>query len=171
MLKDVNFTARGSRSTGTPPRAALPFRRRRTPFRGRRASPDGYIAMSVAEIRMSVRVRPTSDPCAVNLDPRTGALALTTGDVFDYPTSVVVGSDQDVAYAELCAPLVRHALTGYDCTLVAYGQTGSGKTHTMFGPPGCLVEARVRQWRSESGGKSSDAPRDWGGCFREPCSS
>ena len=119
---------------------------------------------SVAEIRMSVRVRPTVDPCAVNLDPRTGALALTTGDVFDYPTSVVVGSDQDVAYAELCAPLVRHALTGYDCTLVAYGQTGSGKTHTMFGPPGCLVEARVRQWRSESRGtsKSSDAPRDWG---------
>ena len=164
MLKDVNFTARGSRSTGTPPRAAPPFRRRRTPFRGRRVSPDGYIAMSVAEIRMSVRVRPTVDPCAVNLDPRTGALNLTTGDVFDYPTSVVVGSDQDVAYAELCAPLVRHALTGYDCTLVAYGQTGSGKTHTMFGPPGCLVEARVRQWRSESRGtsKSSDAPRDWG---------
>ena len=167
MLKDVNsglLNSRGSRSTGTPHRAAPPFRRRRTPFRRRRVFPDGYIAMSVAEIRMSVRVRPTRDPCAVNLDPRTGALALTTGDVFDYPTSVVVGSDQDVAYAELCAPLVRHALTGYDCTLVAYGQTGSGKTHTMFGPPGCLVEARVRQWRSESRGtsKSSDAPRDWG---------
>ena len=120
--------------------------------------------MSVAEIRMSVRVRPTppGDPRAVNLNPRTGALALTTGEIFDYPSSVVVGSDQDVAYDALCAPLVRHALTGYDCTLVAYGQTGSGKTHTMFGPPGCLVEARVRQWRSESGGKSSDAPRDWG---------
>lgn len=121
--------------------------------------------MSVAEIRMSVRVRPTppGDPRAVNLDPRTGALALTTGEVFDYPSSVVVGSDQDVAYDALCAPLVRHALTGYDCTLVAYGQTGSGKTHTMFGPPGCLVEARVRQWRGESdGGKSTDAPRDWG---------
>ena len=108
--------------------------------------------MSVAEIRMSVRVRPTppGDPRAVNLDPRTGALALTTGEIFDYPSSVVVGSDQDVAYDALCAPLVRHALTGYDCTLVAYGQTGSGKTHTMFGPPGCLVEARVRQWRGES---------------------
>ena len=126
--------------------------------------------MSVAEIRMSVRVRPTppGDPRAVNLDPRTGALALTTGEIFDYPSSVVVGSDQDVAYDALCAPLVRHALTGYDCTLVAYGQTGSGKTHTMFGPPGCLVEARVRQWRGEStsssdgGGTSTDAPRDWG---------
>jgi hypothetical protein len=120
--------------------------------------------MSVADIRMSVRVRPTplGDPCAVNLDPRTGALALTTGDVFNYASSVVVGSDQDVAYDALCAPLIRHALTGYDCTLVAYGQTGSGKTHTMFGPPGCLVEARVRQWRGESGGKSTDAPRDWG---------
>ena len=120
--------------------------------------------MSVAEIRMSVRVRPTppGDPCAVNLNPRTGALALTTGDVFNYASSVVVGSDQNVAYDALCAPLVRHALTGYDCTLVAYGQTGSGKTHTMFGPPGCLVEARVQQWCEESGGESTDAPRDWG---------
>ena len=91
--------------------------------------------MSVADIRMSVRVRPTppGDLCAAHLDPRTGALALTTGDVFNYASSVVVGSDQDVAYDALCAPLVRHALTGYDCTLVAYGQTGSGKTHTMFG--------------------------------------
>jgi hypothetical protein len=70
-----------------------------------------------------------------------------------------------LAYDALCAPLVRHALTGYDCTLVAYGQTGSGKTHTMFGPPGCLVEARVRQWHEESSSSSSsssDAPRDWG---------
>ena len=120
--------------------------------------------MSVAEIRMSVRVRPTKpgDPCAVTTDPRTGALALASGDVFQYPSSVVVGSDQDLAYDALCAPLVRHALTGYDCTLVAYGQTGSGKTHTMFGPPGCLVEARVRQWHEESSSSSSDAPRDWG---------
>jgi len=113
---------------------------------------------------MSVRVRPTKpgDPTAVTPDPKTGALALATGDVFQYPSSVVVGSDQDLAYAALCAPLVRHALTGYDCTLVAYGQTGSGKTHTMFGPPGCLVEARVRQWHEESSSSSSDAPRDWG---------
>ena len=116
---------------------------------------------------MSVRVRPTKpgDPCAVTTDPRTGALALASGDVFQYPSSVVVGSDQDLAYDALCAPLVRHALTGYDCTLVAYGQTGSGKTHTMFGPPGCLVEARVRQWHEESSSSSSsssDAPRDWG---------
>ena len=120
--------------------------------------------MSVAEIRMSVRVRPTKpgDPTAVTTDPRTGALALASGDVFRYPSSVVVGSDQDLAYDALCAPLVRHALTGYDCTLVAYGQTGSGKTHTMFGPPGCLVEARVRQWHEESSSSSSDAPRDWG---------
>ena len=72
---------------------------------------------------------------------------------------------RDRAYNALCAPLVKHALTGYDCTLVAYGQTGSGKTHTMFGPPGCLVEARVRRWReacSSSGSPGSRAPRDWG---------
>ena len=121
--------------------------------------------MSVADIRMSVRVRPTppGDPCAVTTDPRTGSVSLETGDVFHYPSSVVVGSDQVVAYDALCAPLVRHALTGYDCTLVAYGQTGSGKTHTMFGPPGCLVEARVRRWREEMRNDDSpDAPRDWG---------
>ena len=146
----------------------------RTPSRGRRILPDGHVTMSVADIRMSVRVRPTppGDPCAVTTDPRTGAVALENGDVFHYPSAVVVGSDQVVAYDALCAPLVKHALTGYDCTLVAYGQTGSGKTHTMFGPPGCLVEARVRRWREEShsshsshssdSSDSPDAPRDWG---------
>jgi hypothetical protein len=51
-------------------------------------------------------------------------------------------------------------LSGGDAVLLS--ETGSGKTHTMFGPPGCLVEARVRQWCGESGGESTDAPRDWG---------
>ena len=148
-----------------PPR---PYPLARTPRIPRRIHHD--VRRGDPHVRPGAADAP-GDPRAVNLDPRTGALALTTGEVFDYPSSVVVGSDQDVAYDALCAPLVRHALTGYDCTLVAYGQTGSGKTHTMFGPPGCLVEARVRQWRGESdGGKSTDAPRDWG-CFRAPCSS
>lgn len=114
MLKDVNLgTLAGLAPPALLPARHSPFRIRRTPFRGRRAFPDGYIAMSVAEIRMSVRVRPTRDPCAVNLDPRTGALALTTGEIFDYPSSVVVGSDQDVAYDALCAPLVRHQGLGF----------------------------------------------------------
>jgi hypothetical protein len=137
--------------------------------------------MSVAEIRTSVRVRPT-DPrasCAVTTDPRTGAVSLRGADagagkddVFHYPSSVVVGSDQAVAYDALCAPLVKRALAGYDCTLVAYGQTGSGKTHTMFGPAGCLVEAEVTRWRasgtssaassSAASSSSSSAPLEWG---------
>ena len=93
-------------------------------------------------------------------------------DVFHYPSSVVVGSDQAVAYDALCAPLVKRALAGYDCTLVAYGQTGSGKTHTMFGPAGCLVEAEVTRWRasgtssdassSDASSSSSSAPLEWG---------
>ena len=85
-------------------------------------------------------------------------------DVFHYPSSVVVGSDQAVAYDALCAPLVKRALAGYDCTLVAYGQTGSGKTHTMFGPAGCLVEAEVTRWRASgtASDASSSAPLEWG---------
>ena len=121
--------------------------------------------MSVAEIRMSVRVRPlvsgSLEPPAVRTDPRSGALSVPlTGDVFDYPSSVVVGSCQQVAYDALCAPLVAHAMRGHECTLVAYGQTGSGKTHTMFGPPGCLVENAVRRW--EESKNNTTAPCDWG---------
>ena len=112
---------------------------------------------------MSVRVRPlvsSSEKPAVHIGSNTGVSILPTGDTFAYPSSVVVGSDQEVAYSALCAPLVKHAMQGYDTTLVAYGQTGSGKTHTMFGPPGCLVENAVRRW--EENVNKSDAPTDWG---------
>lgn len=36
--------------------------------------------------------------------------------------------------------LAEQIVFGYDVTVFMYGQTGSGKTHTMFGPPGALVE-------------------------------
>ena len=88
-------------------------------------------------------------------------------DVFHYPSSVVVGSDQAVAYDALCAPLVKRALAGYDCTLVAYGQTAAEDAHHVR-PPGCLVEAG---WTVARGMRNDDSPtrRGTGACFHAPC--
>ena len=70
-----------------------------------------------------------------------------------YPSSVVVGSDQQSCFEAIGAPLLAKMDQGYSTTLLAYGQTGSGKTYTMFGPTGSLTEASL-------GG--SDIPVDWG---------
>jgi hypothetical protein len=81
-------------------------------------------AMSVAEIRMSGRVRPTSssDPCAVTTDLRAGVIRVVpTGDAFPYPSFVIVGSDRNGADQTSRAPLVPRALTWYDCALLACG--------------------------------------------------
>ena len=97
-------------------------------------------------IRVAVRVRPLmggggGESGAVATD-KTGAL-LVRGDArFTFPSVVVKGSDQATAFDALAAPLLARLREGYSCTLLAYGQTGSGKTHTMFGPTGCLTEAK-----------------------------
>lgn len=33
------------------------------------------------------------------------------------------------------SPLLKHFLSGTNCTVLTYGTSGSGKTHTMLGPP------------------------------------
>lgn len=40
---------------------------------------------------------------------------------------------QEDVFAQTVVPLVKHALSGYNTSLLAYGQSGSGKTHTIFG--------------------------------------
>lgn len=79
-----------------------------------------------------------------------------SGESFSYPSNVVKGSNQSVAFDALASVLIIRAQAGFNCTLMAYGQTGSGKTHTMFGPPGCLTESSVTQHGSEG------VPEDWG---------
>jgi len=108
-------------------------------------------------VDVSVRVRP--------LQGEAGALGTVRctergvldagGRSFAFPSTVLLGSDQAAAHTALAAPLLEKLLAGYSCTLLAYGQTGSGKTHTMFGPPGSLTEASLR----DSGGR---APASWG---------
>eukprot|EP00927_Polykrikos_kofoidii_P029417 TRINITY_DN25439_c0_g1_i1.p1 TRINITY_DN25439_c0_g1~~TRINITY_DN25439_c0_g1_i1.p1 ORF type:complete len:791 (+),score=117.25 TRINITY_DN25439_c0_g1_i1:49-2421(+) len=42
-------------------------------------------------------------------------------------------TDQQTIYDNIGAPMVDHALNGFNCCLCAYGQTGTGKTHTIVG--------------------------------------
>lgn len=36
-------------------------------------------------------------------------------------------------YKATIAPLIKHVISGHNCTVFAYGATGSGKTYTMVG--------------------------------------
>ena len=122
---------------------------------------------TAAEIQLSVRIRPIF--VSAGQDVRRPAVDVTShGEVvvrgekreeqagFGYPSHVVKGSDQALAFEALASNLIERVRDGYNCTLMAYGQTGSGKTHTMFGPPGCLTENAVRQ------AGSSSIPDTWG---------
>eukprot|EP00605_Chrysophyceae_sp_TOSAG23-4_P001683 GSChrysophyteH1.ASY1.ANO1.1849.1 assembled CDS len=93
---------------------------------------------SVAEIQLSVRVRPLLSPGSSSSSicvGRDGKVTVQRSE-FSYPSHVVMGSDQVVAFDNLASLLIDRVSAGYNCTLMAYGQTGSGKTYTMFGPPG-----------------------------------
>ena len=115
-----------------------------------------------SEIQLSVRIRPGPSP-AVDVSPTDGKVVVSpTGESFGYPSHVVKGNDQRVAFEALGSILLRRAREGFNCTLLAYGQTGSGKTHTMFGPPGCLTEAAV-QLASSGGGGAGAVPDTWQG--------
>ena len=103
-------------------------------------------------IEVSVRVRPQ-----LRGNQRTGGTYPVPASVraFDYPTAVIVGSDQQSAFDAVGAPLLRRMREGYNTTLLAYGQTGSGKTYTVFGPTGSLSEASL-------GEGAGGAPPAWG---------
>lgn len=111
---------------------------------------------SEREIQLSVRIRPCKEPSSAVDVALDGKLVVSpSGDSFSYPSHVVKGSDQAVAFDALASVLIDRARAGFNCTLMAYGQTGSGKTYTMFGPAGCLTEASVQQARNS-------IPESWG---------
>jgi len=115
-----------------------------------------------AAVLVSVRIKPPSVRSFVTAQPG-GSIHVESqkhgGSVVDGFASITDGSDQMDAYEAVARPLVDRLMQGYSCTLMAYGQTGSGKTHTIFGPPGCLMEAALQG--SDNTGASS-APVDWG---------
>lgn len=93
---------------------------------------------------------------AVNVRVRPDGSAPIPFDRFQYPSSVIEGSDQTAMTSALTADLVRKFIRGGTaCTLMAYGQTGSGKTYTMFGPAGALTEASLEQ-------AAGSVPATWG---------
>ena len=114
--------------------------------------------MQAQVVNVAVRIKPGQDvpavfPSEVGVVIKERDASLSVLDGFG---SIVGGSDQQDAYDAIAAPLVDRLLEGYSCTLMAYGQTGSGKTHTIFGPPGVLTEAALR----DAGGGGT--PADWG---------
>ena len=98
-------------------------------------------------IEVSVRVRPDLSATGAGLRHEVPPSV----QAFKYPSTVILGSDQNACFEAVGAPLLRRMRQGYNTTLLAYGQTGSGKTYTMFGPTGSLTEVSLggkRAWRT-----------------------
>jgi hypothetical protein len=86
---------------------------------------------SAHQITVSVRIRPTraaADTAVVTVE---GTDVVALGYRSSFPASVIVGSDQEVAFASLASDLLRRLEAGYSVTLLAYGQTGSGKVRRV----------------------------------------
>ena len=123
--------------------------------------------MSEAQaVSVSVRIRPSSTGAPPGVFPSEEGVVVQNRDasfaVLDGFGSIIGGSDQQKAYAAIAAPLVDRLLEGYSCTLMAYGQTGSGKTHSIFGPPGVLTEAALKDPGSDGFNGALSAPAEWG---------
>ena len=94
----------------------------------------------MSEINLSVRIRPSKWSPSVDVvdgsspsqwkTSSPAVVVFPNKEAFHYPSHVVKGSDQVVAFNALASKLIERACAGYNCTLMAYGQTGSGKTHT-----------------------------------------
>ncbi|KAK3282307.1 hypothetical protein CYMTET_9950 [Cymbomonas tetramitiformis] len=123
------------------------------------------MSRSERDIQITVRVRP-GPHSVIDVAKDGKVMVFPSGESFGYPSHVVMGSDQRVAYEALASKLIDRVRDGFNCTLMAYGQTGSGKTHTMFGPPGCLTEAAVHQRREDgpaaAAGEDVAVPETWG---------
>ena len=62
---------------------------------------------------------------------------------FNFDLSFEGGVAQELLFSKLGAPLIKHTLSGLNCSILAYGQTGSGKTYTMMGEDGSRGGAGV----------------------------
>jgi hypothetical protein len=98
------------------------------------------------DIQVHVRVRPLMSKAgssSIQVTPRGDIVV--DGRPFQYPSSIVQGSSQTIAYDSIAPRLLSRLQDGYSVTLLAYGQTGSGKTYTMFGPAFSLSETALEQ--------------------------
>ena len=103
---------------------------------------------STNNIEVTVRVRPSQ---------QSNHSVPSDVSSFSYPTSIVVGSNQNDSFQTIGQPLLSKMNHGYNTTLLAYGQTGSGKTYTVFGPTGSLTEASLHGETTSDG-----SPIQWG---------
>ncbi|XP_071033384.1 centromere-associated protein E [Parasteatoda tepidariorum] len=52
---------------------------------------------------------------------------------FSYDRVFAADENNEVVYDDVCAPIVKSVISGYNGTIFAYGQTSSGKTYTLMG--------------------------------------
>lgn len=101
--------------------------------------------MSKHIIELSVRLRPLFTDEKPVISVKDGRKIVIQDKSFKYPSHIIEGKDQEIAYKALGERLVNALFEGYNCSLLAYGQTGSGKTYSMLGPPGSLTESALEQ--------------------------
>jgi kinesin family protein 5 len=82
---------------------------------------------------VAIRLRPTAGerPPVVRHEGKSVLVREHTRFSFDYIYGPEAG--QERIYRDLGAPILAHAMHGFNGTILAYGQTGSGKTYTMLG--------------------------------------
>lgn len=85
---------------------------------------------------MCCRIRPyhTSDNECTVISPNIIKLS-SSGCQFSFDRVFDRDSTQEEVFLGVVNPLIKEALTGFNCTIFTYGQTSSGKTYTMHGDP------------------------------------
>ena len=73
-----------------------------------------------------------------------------------YTFDLAFGDDcpNSTVYTATIAPMIRHVISGHNCTVFAYGATGSGKTHTMVGTtrdPGLMIRSMESLFAGSAG--------------------
>ena len=125
---------------------------------------------SMTNIGVAARIRPpmitlpnittTPNRKETHVDPAVTKISNTMiaiqSNTFNFPFTVITGSNQEHSYSQLCTPILQALAKGANATILAYGQTGSGKTHTLFGPPGSLTSHSIEQCAPHS------VPPQWG---------
>ena len=121
---------------------------------------------SMTNIGVAARIRPPTitlpniNRKETHVDPAVTKISNTMiaiqSNTFNFPFTVITGSNQEHSYSQLCTPILQALAKGANATILAYGQTGSGKTHTLFGPPGSLTSHSIEQCDVHS------VPPQWG---------
>lgn len=122
-----------------------------------------YVAVRLRPYTINEKIDPRNREACIFLDKKNNTVRVNNNSttfqfdsLFDSPSGEASSISQERVYQTVGAPLVGHALNGYNSCLFAYGQTGSGKTHSIAGDNDCkgiiprLVEDLFNQVPADS---------------------